>query len=101
MDAIFWIETVQHTIHIPTFKPGSAPLELPDATQAAPGRPARTFLVVPPHPIHAPRTITFTTTQIQYSQLVILNFNGLAWPHVSVATLVPAGPGVVPPTAWN
>ena len=25
--------------------------------------------------------------QIQYSQRVILNFNGLSWPHVSVATL--------------
>jgi hypothetical protein len=25
--------------------------------------------------------------QLQYSQLVLLNFNGLSWPHVSVATL--------------
>ena len=25
--------------------------------------------------------------QLQYSQVVILNFNGLSWPHVSVATL--------------
>ena len=25
--------------------------------------------------------------QLQYSQLVILNFNGVSWPHVSVATL--------------
>ena len=25
--------------------------------------------------------------QLQYTQLVILNFNGLSWPHVSVATL--------------
>jgi hypothetical protein len=27
-------------------------------------------------------------TQLQYSQIVLLNFNGLSWPHVSVATLV-------------
>ena len=27
------------------------------------------------------------STQIQYSQQVFLNFNGLTWPHVSVATL--------------
>jgi hypothetical protein len=26
--------------------------------------------------------------QLQYTQLVLLNFNGLSWPHVSVATLV-------------
>ena len=25
---------------------------------------------------------------LQYSQRVLLNFNGLSWPHVSVATLV-------------
>jgi len=30
-----------------------------------------------------------TSTQIQYSQQVFLNFNGLKWPHVSVATLRP------------
>jgi hypothetical protein len=28
-----------------------------------------------------------TRHQLQYSQLVLLNFNGLSWPHVSVATL--------------
>ena len=26
--------------------------------------------------------------QLQYSQRVLLNFNGLSWPHVSVATLL-------------
>lgn len=26
--------------------------------------------------------------QLQYSQVVLLNFNGLSWPHVTVATLV-------------
>jgi len=26
--------------------------------------------------------------QLQYTQLVLLNFNGLSWPHVTVATLV-------------
>jgi hypothetical protein len=31
-------------------------------------------------------------TQIQYTQTVLLNFNGLTWPHVSVATLVPNEP---------
>jgi hypothetical protein len=26
--------------------------------------------------------------QLQYSQTVLLNFNNLSWPHVSVATLI-------------
>jgi hypothetical protein len=38
--------------------------------------------------------------QIQYSQTVNLNFNGLTWPHVSVATLVPATALPVPGTVW-
>jgi hypothetical protein len=29
------------------------------------------------------------------------NFNGLTWPHVSVATLVPASPLPVPASAWT
>jgi hypothetical protein len=29
-----------------------------------------------------------TKLQLQYTQTVLLNFNGLSWPHVSVATLV-------------
>ena len=26
-------------------------------------------------------------TQLQYSQTVLLNFNGLSWPHITVGTL--------------
>ena len=29
-----------------------------------------------------------TNLQLQYSQRVLLNFNGLSWPHLSVATLI-------------
>jgi hypothetical protein len=36
--------------------------------------------------------VNVTTKQIQYSQMVLLNFNGLSWPHVSVASLVPTDP---------
>ena len=35
--------------------------------------------------------------QLQYSQTVMLNFNGLSWPHVSVGTLKKNVPVVVPP----
>jgi len=36
-------------------------------------------------------TLGDNSTQIQYSQQVFLNFGGLIWPHVSVATLNPDG----------
>ncbi len=37
--------------------------------------------------------------QIRYSQTVVLNCNGLSWPHVSVATSIPAPKLPVTPTA--
>jgi hypothetical protein len=95
MNATFWIETVEHTILLPPLERALAadaqPLELkPEGLP--PGAPAPTFSARPPVPILRPHPITIRTKQIQYSQLVVLNFNGLSWPHVSVATLVPAGP---------
>ncbi len=100
MTATFWIETVEHTILVPIFRPGQPPLLLaPEAK--VPGPPVPTFTVRPPMAITAPRPITVTSTQIQYSQTVLLNFNTLTWPHVSVATLVPAGPIPVPPSVWT
>jgi hypothetical protein len=100
MTAIFWIETVQHTIIVPPFKPGQPPLRL-KPQDATGGRPAPTFNVRPPIPILHPRPITVTSTQIQYTQNVLLNFAGLSWPHVSVATLVPAALLPVPPSVWT
>lgn len=97
MTATFWIETVAHTIIIPPFKPGQPPLTVHADTGEA-GQPVPHFIVDPPHEIAAPHTVTIGTTQIQYSQTVFLNFNGLSWPHVSVATLVPSAP--IPVTGW-
>jgi hypothetical protein len=98
MTATFWIETVEHELVIPPFKPGQPPLKIP--APGKPGQPAPMFNVVPPHELTAPKIIKVTTTQIQYSQSVFLNFAGLTWPHVSVATLVPATEQTVPPAAW-
>ena len=98
MTATFWIETVQHVLSVPPFKPGQAPLIIEG--QAVSGRPAPRFSVLPPHELTAPRTITVTSTQIQYSQEIALVFNALSWPHVSVATLVPATAIPVPASAW-
>ncbi len=100
MQATFWIETVEHTIIVPPHPLGGPPLTLrpQDAHRDAPGP---VFSVLPPVAVGAPRPIKIQTMQIQYSQLVLLDFATLSWPHVSVATLVPAHPIVVPPSAWS
>jgi hypothetical protein len=100
MEAVFWIETVQFDIEVPIFEPGQPPLIIPAQTGAE-GQPVPEFLVNPPIPITAPRTIKVNATQIQYSQQVFLNFNTLTWPHVSVATLVPNAPVAIPASAWT
>lgn len=99
MTAIFWIETVRYQLTVPPFTPGHPPLKI-KPTPTHPGQPVPTFIVRPPTEIKHPQTITVTATQIQYTQTVLLNFAGLSWPHVSVATLVPAAPVQVPPTVW-
>jgi hypothetical protein len=101
LTAIFWIEQVRHTLTVPPWIPGAAPLRLRPDEPSGPEHLVPTFIVRPPFPIPEPRRITFTTSQIQYTQTVLLNFAGLSWPHVSVATLVPAGPVAVPPSAWS
>ncbi|KAM0801447.1 hypothetical protein BDR22DRAFT_847438 [Usnea florida] len=100
MTATFWLNTVQYKLVVPVWKVGSPPLILTPAAPN-PGAPVETFSVTPPHAITAPTTITVTATQIQYSQTVFLNFAGLTWPHVSVATLVRQGNLPVPASAFS
>jgi hypothetical protein len=76
-----------------------APLKIAPPTPH-PGALVPTFLVNPPVEITVPKTIVITATQIQYSQVVFLNFAGLT-PHVSVATLVPTSLQTVPASAFN
>ena len=104
MDATFWISEVSHKITIPVHTLGQGPLEIPAPSPVA-GAPAGfqapSFIVDPPAAITAPKTITVTSTQIQYSQKVILNFAPLSWPHVSVATLIPKDPIKVPNSVFS
>jgi hypothetical protein len=97
MSSFFWIETVEQNITVPVWTPGQPPLTIPAQTT---GGPATVFSVHPPTAITQPRQITVNSTQIQFSQKVILNFNGILWPHVSVGTLVPSFPVLIPPSLW-
>jgi len=99
MTAIFWIETVEEVILVP---PGT--IGMPFAVKAKPSVPGQrvpTFSGTLPFDIDTPRKITMSFTQIQYTQTVLLNFNGLTWPHVSVNTLVPADDIIVPASAFK
>jgi hypothetical protein len=98
MDAVFWIETVIYDVHVPAMPAGTPPLILdpvqkgtvplvPSFVAAIPFVPGKGF---------AGGTVKVATTQIQYSQKVMLDFATLSWPHVSVASLVPASPIAIP-----
>jgi hypothetical protein len=90
MTAIFWVETVQEQITMPAdYSPGYPVIVQGDG---AAGAPVPSFAVSSGDAIPAGTTIDVTYPQIQYTQTVFLNFNGLSWPHVSVATLVPNDP---------
>jgi hypothetical protein len=97
MASFFWIETVQHTLTVPSWAPGQPPLAIPADTTYGP---PPVFLVTPPTAVTQPRQLKATSIQIQYSQRVILNFNGILWPHVSVGTLVPDSLIPVSPSRW-
>jgi hypothetical protein len=99
MKATFWIETVIYQIYVPPMCAGDAPLVLSPVQTSPPVPLVPKFLVSIPFvegKKFAGGTITMSTTQIQYSQEVILNFTSVCWPHVSVASLVPADPIPVP-----
>lgn len=91
MTSKFWIETVAYQVNVPRLTTRDTILlkpKMPNNTAPTP-----VFAITPPARLPSPpKTITVPGVQIQYSQTVNLNFATLAWPHVSVATLVPTGP---------
>jgi hypothetical protein len=89
MSATFWIETVTEKITVPAYT-AHRPVIVHGATSA--GKPVVSFAVTSNRPASEDTTIDVSYTQIQYTQTVLLNFNHLTWPHVSVATLVPNKP---------
>ena len=93
MTAIFWIETVEEVLDVPDLVAGQHVIL--KAKPSIPGQRVAKFSLSPPFDVDK-QQITVHFTQIQYTQTVMLNFAGLTWPHVSVNTLVPEDPIVVP-----
>ncbi|KAK1749380.1 hypothetical protein QBC47DRAFT_312005 [Echria macrotheca] len=92
MKSKWWIETVQYQVNIPKMSPKAIILLKPTipATSLAP---TPVFAVTAPAAgVTAPKTVTIPGIQIQYSQTVNLDFFGITWPHVSLASLVPTDP---------
>jgi hypothetical protein len=89
LSATFWIETVTERITVPAYT-AHKPVIVPGSASA--GNPVVSFSVTSPTPTSGDTEIDVSYTQIQYTQTVLLNFNHLTWPHVSVATLVPNKP---------
>lgn len=98
----YWISTVEEIITIPIINSPPLinpnlprtddnvnwPLAFPKATAGVPKPSFQVRLEKNDEAFDA----TVRYTQIQYSQNVTLDFGGLSWPHISVATLVPSDP---------
>jgi hypothetical protein len=85
-------------VHVPPIPHGTPPITLaPVQKSSVPVVPS--FIASIPSVSgkgFAGGTVKVPTIQIQYSQKVMLDFAGLSWPHVSVASLVPAAPVPIP-----
>ncbi|KAF9877033.1 hypothetical protein CkaCkLH20_05299 [Colletotrichum karsti] len=84
--ATYWVSKVRTTVDFKKFKP-TAETPVASFSPAA----VRVGDIVPvfkvDFEIPADKTVTFEYTQIQYAQVVMLNFAGLTWPHATVGTL--------------
>jgi len=98
MDAVFWIETVIYDVQVPPLPPGTPPIVLEPVQKASLSVVPSFLAAIPfvPGKGFAGGVVKVAATQIQYSQKVMLDFKGLTWPHVSVASLVPAAPVPIP-----
>jgi LysM repeat protein len=86
MSSTFWIETVTERITVPPM--GANQTTTVEGDKSA-GGPVAVFSVSSTTDIAVPVQVDVTYPQIQYTQTVFLNFAGITWPHVSVATLIP------------
>ena len=98
MDAVFYIETVIYDVQVPPLPAGTPPMILDPVQKGSVPLVPRFLATIPfvPGKQFAGGTVKVATTQIQYSQKVMLDFAKLTWPHVSVASLVPSEPIPIP-----
>lgn len=84
VDFTLWIETVAYEVRVPRWKPveGGKPVEVRHEG-------GMKFVLHPPSEIHEERTVVVEVVELQYLQMVMLQFGGLTWPHPSVSTLKP------------
>ena len=93
MTAKYWIERVMYEVVVPENLPPKTKLRLLPTMPAGSTAPTPVFeITTGPHGNPTRKEITVPGIQIQVSQLVLLNFATLSWPHVSVSTLVPVDP---------
>jgi hypothetical protein len=89
----YWVSVVRHQVDIPAgdyTDPSAVVKATPnDDMDDVPGP---RFWIQVGRKLTEKKTIELTSTQIQYSQNVRLDFGTLSWPHISVATLAPALP---------
>ncbi|KAF9776220.1 hypothetical protein IL306_005627 [Fusarium sp. DS 682] len=83
--AQFWLSKVRTQLNLPVCRVGDKKMISP--ASHGPRDAVPKFLI--DINIPAAKTVTIEYIQIQYSQNVILDFNGLSWPHVTVGTLAP------------
>lgn len=83
VDFTMWVETVEYDITIPVFKPTPTHGSLEVLHQGI------KFIVHPPHELRESIVLTIRVVELQYTQMVILDFHELSWPHPSCATLRP------------
>ena len=92
----YWVSTVIHTVVVKAGDYDKQPKDLdivPEETKQ--GISAPKFRVQLRKKVSKDTIIQVPSTQIQYSQNVTLDFGILSWPHISVATLIPAQPLLV------
>ncbi|CAM1501455.1 Fc.00g034390.m01.CDS01 [Cosmosporella sp. VM-42] len=85
----YWISKVRVELDLEPSEKSDKPKRIVSPTALGPRDAVPKFIVDIDVP--SAKMITVEYTQIQYSQTVILDFNGLSWPHVTVGTLAPTG----------
>jgi len=89
MSSRWWIETIEYEITLPAIRPNDTVQISPVVPKGPHEPPTPRFRITAPEGVNEGMKVRIPGTQIQYSQMVHLNFGPFTWPHVSVATLVP------------